>query len=125
MRYQRNDPYRLPREVYKQVYHIIKDYKRMAELAESILESSGSGEGAPVKGTISDTTAVKAAKRETLLRYTSAIDRAFSLVPPEYRKPIWDNIVNGKPYPDYADKVTFWRYRRRVYWYVADGLNLI
>lgn len=97
----------------------------MAELAESILESSGSGEGAPVKGTISDTTAVKAAKRETLLRYTSAIDRAFSLVPEEYRKPIRDNIVNGKPYPDYADKTTFWRYRRRVYWYIADGLNLI
>lgn len=121
----RRDPYRLTREVYKRVYYVVKDYPRMVKLADALLESSSSSEGPAAKGSISDSTAVKAIKRETLLEQIKAIDKALEFIPEEYRKPIWDNIQKDKMYPDYADRVTFWRYRRKFFWYVADFLHII
>lgn len=125
--YQRkkNNKYILPTAVYHQTLWIIRDYYRMKEEANAILtESSSALDGMPHGDRSEDVVTKKAIRREKLVAKISAIDAALSDIPPEYRMPIWKNILYGTPYPTYADRTTYGRNKSRFVSRVAERLGL-
>ena len=118
----RNNKYLLPTPVYHQTIWLIRDYARMIEQMNDILLSSPAPADGQPRGSrsyrVSETT-IKVEKRETLRKKTTAIESALKIIPEEYRKPIWDNIQERKPYPLYADRTTYCRWKSRFIYNVA------
>ncbi len=127
--YQRrgDDGQRLDDDVYRRALWTIKGYYRMKEDAEAILhESPGPPDGMPgPTNNISDPNASKAIKREELVRQTDAIDKALLIVPVEYRKGVWQNILYHSPYPLGAGTATYGRWRIRFIREVVRLLNIV
>lgn len=118
--------YAIPPNIRRQILYLVRDYDRMVEEAEAILsEGMLPADGMPHGNSRSDEVLRKAAKRESLLRKISAIDRAFDLIPQEYRSAVRANLMYRTRYPDYADRTTFWRYRARFFYHLAQMLNMI
>ena len=122
---QRNNEYYLPNAVYKQVLWQIRDYYRMREELQRIMDESppppdgmphGSGKGQPVESIV--------IRRERYADKVRAIDDALEEVPEEYRSGIWQHIVFFKPYPKDADRTTYWRWKAKFLFDVAEKLNL-
>ena len=114
--------YILPRDLYMQVIFMIKDYDRMKETAEDLLEETSSPDGQPRGNSISDTVASKAIKRETLLAKIKAIDESFNDCPIEYRQGVRNNITDRTRYPCDADRKTYTRQKGRVIYNIAKRL---
>ena len=55
----------------------------------------------------------------------NAIEDALKQIPMEYRQYIFDNVVHKIKYPDFADKMTWSRWRMRFLYWVADNLGLL
>lgn len=126
--YQRkkNNKYHLPHEVYNATLWTIRDYARLKESAQAILEESPPPpDGQPKAGGCKGTIELKALKRETYLTKIKAIEKAIEIIPPEYRKGIWDNIMIYKRYPDDAAKSTYGVYKARFIFLVAENLKMI
>jgi DNA-directed RNA polymerase specialized sigma24 family protein len=115
--------YVLPHDLYMSIIFMIRDYDRMKEEAQDMLDETSTPDGMPRGNSISDTVANKAAKRETLLAKIKAIEDSLNEVPPEYRKGIIDNIVEHKRYPDIADRWTFTQQKGRMICGIAERLN--
>lgn len=123
--YQRNrdNPFKLPHNVYMRILYIIKDYDRMkCEQNDIILSSPGTYSGS--KGQHGDPTANKALKITLMSRETDAIEMALVLIPKEYRQAVWQNVAYGDKYPAHADYTTYSRWRQRFIYYVAVKLNV-
>lgn len=127
--YQRNknNKYILPTSVYHQTLWVIRDYYRMKEEAEAILhESPGPSDGMPRStNNISDPNASKAIRRERLIDKVTAIDKALTCLPPEYRQGVWQNIMYYAPMPMDAGRATYGRWKSRFVWEVANTLKLV
>ena len=126
--YQRrkNNKYYLPKSVYHRTLWVIRDYERMKEEAESLVEISGvNTDGMPRGNEASDQVSRMAIKRCDLLKDVNVIDMALELIPEEYRAGIWNNIQYNKSYPTYAGVRTFARYKAIFIHSVAKGLNYI
>lgn len=122
---QKNNEYRLPDDVYHQTIWIIRGYYRKVDELQTILqESAGTGDGMPRGSTTSDPVAVKAEKREALLKQVEAIEQAKAEVPEEYRAAVWRAVLFYEPYPIYADRHTYGRYKARFIFRVAKELGL-
>lgn len=122
---QKNNKYLLPSAVYHQTLWAIRDYYRMKDEADSILtESSSSVDGMPHGSSSMDVVTRKAIRREKLLGRISAIDAALASIPTEYRKPIWQNILFGTPFPLYADRSTYGRNKAKFIATAAERLEL-
>jgi hypothetical protein len=78
----------------------------------------------PRGGGNADVVAKKAIRREILLSKIAAIDAAILEIPPEYRKPIWNNIIFGTPFPVHADRSTYGRNKSKFIACVAERLGL-
>ena len=121
---QKNNPYLLPKTLYRRVLAVIRDYDRQKDEIDDILfgtgehDSSGGGRvGKPVEG---------AAIR--LLQYSGdveAVEKALDVIPEEYRRAVLDNIRYGNYFPDNAAYRTWLRYRQRFIYEVAKRLNLV
>lgn len=117
--YQRikNNPYKLPHNIYMQVLYTIRDYDRLREERKDILLSvpdSASPEGDP--------TANRALQLAKVNERLEAIDRAIREIPEEYRRGVWNNIAHAAPYPCTADSSTWGRWRQRFFFYTAKFL---
>lgn len=126
--YQRrkNNKYYLPKSVYHRTLWVIRDYERMKEEVESLVEISGvNTDGMPRGNEASDQVSRMVIKRCDLLKDVNVIDMALELIPEEYRAGIWDNIQYNKSYPTYAGARTFARYKAIFIHSVAKGLNYI
>lgn len=126
--YQRkhNNKYHLPREAYNATVWIIRDYKRLKESAQAILEESppppdGMPKGTGTVGMIE----AKALKRDIYITKIKAIENALETIPPEYRKGVWENITIYKRYPNDAAKNTYGNYKARFIFHVAINLKII
>lgn len=122
----RNNKYHLPHEAYNATIWTIRDYERLKESAQAILDESppppdGQPKGAPSKGAIE----IKALKRDAYLTKINAIEKGLEKIPREYRQGIWDNIVSYKRYPDDAAKSTYGIYKARFVFFVAENLKII
>lgn len=114
--YQRikNNPYYLPREVYRLTLSFIRSYPHLkAELDAALNESAAPPDGMPRGSTTGDPTANRAAKIEPLTNDIRLIESSLAVVPDEYAKPILDSIIYYKAYPIWADRSTFGRWKQR------------
>lgn len=91
---QKNNPYKLPHNLYMQMLYLVRDYNRLVE---------------------------NGIRPEA----TAAVDRALQVVPTEYRRGVWDNIVYCAAYPMDAGEATYKRWRCRFIYNIAKNLKLV
>ena len=90
----------------------IRGYNRRKEEEQAILEESAAPSDGMPRGTdISDPVEDKAMKRMRLREQNEIVERAIQRVPKEYRRAVWENVLYGKPYPNYTHKSTYSGYR--------------
>ena len=117
--------YTLPRAVYLATLWQIRDYYRMKEESGAILdESPAPPDGMPKGTTIGDMVFSKAVRRENYISKTRAIEEAFGVIPKEYRRGVWCNIVHREPFPLDADRTTYGRWKSRFVYEVAVKLEI-
>lgn len=90
----RKGKYILPKPVYNIAIWMIRDYDRMMENPEFYADK------------------------------INVIDEAIKAIPSEYMPGIWDNITQRKPFPEYAHRTTFSRYKSKFLMEVVTSLNL-
>lgn len=97
----------------------------MKEIAKAILDATPNVNGACNTNSVSDKVSNVAAKRERFLYYVATIEQALQQIPPEYRDGVWNNIQHRTPYPHYAGRATYGRYKAKFIYLVAEELDLI
>ena len=117
--------YILPRTVYHQTIWRIRDYYRLKEMADDMIQRSINYDGMPKSNAPGDPVMKAVLRREKLIIEISCIDHALEIIPKEYRKGVWDNILHGSPYPMYADRSTYGRYKSKFIFLVAERMGLI
>ncbi len=123
--YQRkkNNPYKLPHNLYMRMLYLVRDYERIKSQRADILHSSPAYDGQPHIG-LGNPTETKGIKLAMLDAECLAVEKAIENIPPEYRKGVLDNICYGASYPITADYETYGRWRRRLLYYTAKNLHL-
>lgn len=117
--------YKLPYETYKRAIWTIKDYPRRKAEYEEILEASPPPlDGAPRGTALADSTAKKAIKLSEISKELTAVEKGLEVVPEEYRKGVWEAIVNREPFPQGAHFTTYKRWKQRYVYNVARLLEL-
>lgn len=115
----------LPSHVYAQVIAIVRGYDSMKNEYDAILHTSPDPPDGQPRGTVNpDTTSREGVIRADISQKLEAIEQSILIVPEDYRQGVWDNAVYGIPYPLYADRTTYWRYKakffraiaKRMYW---------
>ena len=126
--YQRkkDSKYLLPTPVYHQVLWQIRDYYRMKDMADAIIdESPGIGDGIPHGSPSPDGVFNKVIRRMDLTRITDIIEGELAKIPEEYRKGVWNNILYYTKFPLDADRSTYVRYKSRFIFQIAVQQGLI
>lgn len=124
----RTGKYKVSRTVYHQALWYIRDYYRLKENLNSISTLSPIlVDDMPKSQTnkTSDKVFSLVMKREKYADKIRIIERAFRLIPEEYRKGVWNNIHFNKCFPMDAHRVTYSNYKSKVIYLVAKELNLL
>lgn len=114
----------LPKEVYYRCLWVVRDSRRLVMLVdahvkgEDAARSGDPGAEAPAV-MVSDETARRAAEE------LACIDRALRKVPEVYRKDLLDNIIDKKPFGDFAHPNTWKRWKLVFLYELARELRLI
>ena len=116
--------YTLPKNVYRQMVWLVRDYDRLKSEQEAIINQSPNTYVRD-KSKHGDPTAYKAIKIASMSKETDAIEAALAAVPPEYRSGIFNAIRYDARYPDYAHENTWRHWRKRFLYNVAWILNKI
>lgn len=123
---EKNNEHWMPTAVYRTALWQIRDYDRMKDIADAILDESPSPPDGMPKGTaLTDLVYSKAVKRDVYISKTTAIEKAMKTIPQEYLKGVWNNITRYDPYPPDAGRATYSRYKSKFVFEVAKNLNLI
>lgn len=126
--YQRTkkNPWILPQNLYRQTLYAIRDYERLKEEYEDIVQGRGIIIDGQPKGTeIGDPTGETAAKLDNLYDRIKAIEAAKETIPKEYIKGVWQSIVYAAPYPHDASRNTYGKYRSKLVYEAAKRLNFL
>ena len=123
----KNNPYTLPKELYRRILYLVRDYDRIRLVLENLLEAGlhrpELGEQTTWMGIgYADPTAKTAIKRMRLLEQVQAVDKALAETPKEYREGIIRNITGRERFPDVAHLNTWKTHKARFIYQVA--LNL-
>lgn len=122
----RKTKYILPRTVYYQTLWRIRDYYRLKELADSLIECRESDlDGMPKGNNTTDKVGNTVIKREKFFKEVCLINDSIKEIPQEYRSGVWNNIQFYQPYPIDADRATYGRYKSKFIYKVAEKLGLI
>lgn len=121
---QKNNPYKLPHNLYMRMLYLVRDYERIRSEREDILNSSPPPDGTAHSGT-GNPTEQKAIKLIELGSSCDAVESAIAIIPLEYRKGVWNNICYQSPYPADAGEATYKRWRCRFIYEVAKFLHEI
>lgn len=122
---QKNNKYILPSAVYNKTIWQIRDYYRLKEAREAILNQSTTMDGMPRGSGVGDPTFRKAEKLARVTDTIKVIEDAIEQIPSVYRKGIWDSIQFRSPYPLDADRSTYGRMKSRFVYLVARKLDYI
>ena len=115
----------LPRETYKTVKHLVKNWHLLVLERDAIINATPKAPDVPGRsGKISDPTALTVIRLESVTRKLEAINTAIKMIDSYYMRGIWNNCLFKTPYPDYANKNTWAEYKRDVYFLIAVELNL-
>ena len=118
--------YQLPHPVRMQVIWMVRDFERMKnEYSALETKSPKPPDGQPRGGNVKDTTADAAIQRAELSSKIQAVERAYSMIPAEYRQGVWDNVVHRARYPSEAGERTYRRHKARFLYRAAKNLRLI
>ena len=111
----RNNPYRLPNNLYHEVKYMIKDYKRLEEEYEELTAESSEERNWT--------------KLCTVASKLAAIRTAVETIPCEYREGVMNNLENERKkdgyYPSNADYRTYQSYKQKLIYLVALGMNYV
>ena len=122
----KNNPYTLPKELYRRVLYLVRDYARIRLVIENLddggLYRPKLDEQAARMGGYSDPTAQTAIKRIRLMEQVQAVDKALTKTPPEYREGILKNITEYERFPDVAHLNTWKRHKAKFIYEVANNL---
>ncbi|MBP3249971.1 MAG: hypothetical protein J6M48_06425 [Ruminococcus sp.] len=121
---QKNNPYKLPHNLYMRMLYLVRDYERIRSEREDILGASPPADGLP-NSALGNPTEQKAIRLAMLDRECEAVSRALGTVPEEYRRGILNNICYGSPYPYTAHRNTYSYWRTRLLNNIAKNLGLI
>ena len=118
--------YILPGTIYMKTLYQIRDYHRLKEEAQAILEESPSpADGQPRGSNIGDPVVSKASKREKYLRVIGIIENARDEIPIEYRHGVWASVMYREAFPVDAARTTYSRWKSRFIYRVAEELEFI
>lgn len=121
---QKNNPYKLPHNLYMRTLYLVRDYERIKSERADILHGSPAHDGQPHSG-LSSPTEAKGIKLAMLGETCKAIEEALSEVPEEYRRGVWNNVCYQSPYPVDAGEATYKRWRCKFIYKVAEKLHEI
>ena len=117
-----NNPYLLPQPLYRMTLAFIRDHSRKVTEYQTICEKSPAPPDGLPKGTeTGDPTERAGLRRVELYDSIKAVEQALVLIPTEYRKGVWANIVQYRRYPDDADPRTYRRYKQKFIYHVAKN----
>ena len=122
---QLNNPYVLPKTLYRRVLAVIRDYDRQKEEMRSILFDTPNNDGirSGKIGKPSEDAALRIAQHAGDVELVDAA--LISSVPTEYRKGVFDNVRYGTKFPEIAHYKTWLRYRQRFIFETAKKLNIL
>jgi hypothetical protein len=126
--YQRmkNNKWILPTNLYRQTLYAIRDYERLKEEYEYMIQGRAVElDGLPHGSRVGDPTAETAIKIEKIHSRIKAIEAAKKIIPEEYIKGVWQNILYDAPFPHDAGRATYSRYKSRFVYEAAKQLTLI
>lgn len=116
--------YRLEKAQYMSTLWYIRRYPQLIQRREEILEGSAApADGMPRGSGVGDPTLRKAAMLEDISRKLKPIEAALLLIPAEYQRGVFENIVYRKPYPDHTSIGTWKLWRQRYIYYVSEFLE--
>lgn len=121
---QKNNPYKLPHNLYMRMLYLVRDYERIKSERSDILYSSPVSDGQP-HNSLSNPTEVMGIRLATIGGNCKAIEEALQEIPEEYRKGVWNNICYQSPYPSDAGEATYKRWRCRFIYMVAKKMHEI
>ena len=121
----KDNPYRLPHNVYMQCLYAVRDYERIKSARQDILYASPCSDGQPRGSETSDTTAAKAVKMEALSKQCEDVEQALIQIPSEYSRGIMNSILYGARYPNDAGEATYRRWRYKFMFCVAVNKKLM
>jgi len=106
----------IPHNLYMSIIYQIRDYDRQKAELDAFRESADRGH---------NPTERKGIKIVQMGRTVSAIEHALEDIPKEYRPDVWAHIVNGAPYPDYANIKTWRKYKLLFIRLVGENLGYL
>lgn len=115
--------YQLPHPIRMQVIWLVRDYERMKNQYNDLMEKSpGPSDGQPRGTGTTDTVSETAMRRAELSEKIKAVEDAYSGIPEEYRRGVWDNVTYRARYPSDAGIATYKRQRKKFLYRVAKNL---
>lgn len=123
----KNNPYQLPKTLYKRVVAVVRDYDRQKDRCIDIIhQASASLDGQPHGNGVGNPTETKAIQLEELSKELAAVERALTRVPAEYREAVFCKVKYDRwprNVPVSTNVPTYWK--SRFLYYVAKNLDLI
>jgi len=119
----KNNPYRLPHNLYMQMLYLVRDYDRLKAERTDILFSTPVHDGTGHTSGISSPTENKAVRLVVLDMLCDKIQSVLDEIPEEYRQAILNNICYGSPYPYTAHRNTYSYWRTKLLYSLAKKLD--
>lgn len=125
--YQRkkNNPYFLPKTLYRRVLSVIRDYDRVKSEVDNILFGSPERDIGAAGGRIGKPTEAAAIRLAQYENDLDAVNKALDRIPPEYQKAVFSNVSYGERFPSIAHYNTWLKWRQRFIYYCAQNLKLV
>lgn len=101
----------------------IREYPKLKEKYDNLLGQSPAMDGQPRGTGIGDPTGRVAAQSAELSLQLMAIKDGLRAIPEEYQRHIFLNIVDRVPFPDYANRKTWKKWKQRYVYAVALRMN--
>ena len=115
-----------PHAVYMKTIYQIRDYYRLKENLEDIIDEHPDPRQPHVSGTRKGSVVeAKAKRREKDKAIVDGIDKALQTLPKEYRHGVWQAVMYNSSYPDDAARRTYSRHKARFIIMVARNLGFI
>lgn len=120
---QKNNPYYLPKPLYRMTLAFIRDHSRKKEEYKALCEKSPPpADGLPRGSATGNPTERIGIMRSELSFAIMSVERALQTIPEEYRKGVYANIVLFQRYPDDAEPRTYRRYKAKFIHNVAKNM---
>ena len=121
----KGNPFLLPKNLYRQILYLIKDYDRIKLLWEEELYTTPRSDGGPRGSHATDPTFSKAVRRIRLEEDLKAMDKALEQIPEEYREHVINHARYSIPFPDWANRKTWSKYQSKYIYHVAENLKKV